>query len=177
MDFTKLSLQCAVKKFLDMKLLCTGREIEKSPNPRKVDIIQIASVKRNKINRVMRSESNSLHQSDNKQDLRIVIDKRDRLSINEAISNCDKSEIIKKNIRNYDEINTDNISTTCNRNIQRHQSFQKHTEPPAQKLQFPSIYKNSSYVLYKALRSRNQSVCQTITNYIKQLQEKGIYEE
>ncbi|CAD8089272.1 unnamed protein product [Paramecium primaurelia] len=160
-----------------MKLFCMGKEIEKSPITKRIDIIQFEAVKRYKHKRVMRSESNSLHQSDKKQELRIIVDKKDRLSINDVISNCDKSEIIKKNIRNYDEINIDNISTTCNKNIQRHQSLQKHTEPNTQKLQFPSIYKNSAYVLYKSLKSRNQSICQNITNYIRQLQDKGIYEE
>ncbi|CAD8189306.1 unnamed protein product [Paramecium pentaurelia] len=178
-DLTKIALKCAVKRFLDMKLFCIGKEIEKSPIllNKRIDMIQFTAVKKNKIKRVMRSESNSLHQSDKKQELRIIIDKKDRLSIHDVISHCDKSEIIKKNIRNYDEINIDNISTTCNRNIQRYQSVQKHTEPTTQRLQFPSIYKNSNSVLYKALKTRNQSISLTISNYIRELQDKGIYEE
>ncbi|CAD8114361.1 unnamed protein product [Paramecium sonneborni] len=169
-------MNCAVKRFLDMKLFCVGKEIEKAPFllSKKIDMIQFATVKRNKIKRVMRSESNSLNQSDKKQDLRIIIDKKDRISIHDVISHCDKSEIIKKNIRNYDEINIENITTIQDRNIQRHQSVQKHTEPSTQRQQFPSIYKNSSNVLYKVLKSRNQFINQTISNYIKELQDKGI---
>ncbi|CAD8070984.1 unnamed protein product [Paramecium sonneborni] len=172
-------MKCAVKRFLDMKLFCVGKEIEKAPIllTKKVDMIQFAAVKRIKMKKVMRSESNSLRQSENKQDLRIIIDKKDRISINDVISHFEKSEIIKKNDKSYDEINNDNISTTCNRNIQRHQSMKKHTDPTTQRLQFPSIYKNSSSVLYKVLKSRNQFINQTISNYIKELQDKGIYLE
>ncbi|KAM3128440.1 hypothetical protein pb186bvf_019448 [Paramecium bursaria] len=193
LDLTKMAMQTALKRFLDLKLFCIGKEIKEPSAPpqitiKKYDYSSDASPARKRPfqlpKKVQRSESNVMNQQKEKNILQLDITKarvsKELPQVTESTTkgtdltreSPQKSLKESKEYVEFKEPQSHRESFVQRESqTQREQTHRNLQKFDPYRLNLPSIHRREIPLnMLKALKSRNQSIDITIQTYLKQVQ-------